>query len=118
MKVGITAPTPGMSPSTKPMTVPRPIAPVERFHSSRLGHRPLIFVSTTWRNGDFEHEQDLGHAEEPHDHRHEAEAVVELGDAEGEARRAAHRIDADQREQQPEDRHQQRRRRATGPRAR
>ena len=52
-------------------------------------------------------EQDLGHAKKSHDDRNEADAVVELGHAEGEARRAAHRIDSDQREQQPEDGHQQ-----------
>ena len=82
MKVGITAPTPGIRPSRKPMTVPRQIAPLERFHSSRLGHRSVIFVSTICRNGVFDDEQDLGHAEESHDDRNETEAVVELGDAE------------------------------------
>ena len=109
MKVGITAPTPGIRPSRKPTAVPRPIAPPERFHSSALGHRPLEFCFYHPAKGSLHHQQDLGHAEESHHHRHEAQAVVELRDAEGEARRAAHRVDADQREQQAEHGHQQRR---------
>ena len=50
-------------------------------------------------------EQDLGDAEQAHHDGNEADAVVEARDAEGEARRAAHRIDADHGDQQPEHGH-------------
>ena len=45
--------------------------------------------------GPLDGEQDFGDAEQAHHHGDEADAVVEARDAEGEARRAAHRVDAD-----------------------
>jgi hypothetical protein len=45
MKVGTIAPTPGIRPSTKPTTVPRPIAPADRRHSSRVGFHFLRSAS-------------------------------------------------------------------------
>ena len=45
------APIPGMSPRKNPMMVPRPMAPVETFHSSRLGRRSVILALMTSSTG-------------------------------------------------------------------
>ena len=42
------APTPGMRPSTKPTTVPRPIAPTDWRHSALVGIQLLSSASTMW----------------------------------------------------------------------
>jgi hypothetical protein len=107
MKVGTMAPTPGIRPSTKPTPVPRRMAPTQSLHSWRVGIQLLSSASIMWVWRVSAARQQLGHAEQAHDDGHEADAVEQLLDAEGEARRAAHRIEAAHGEQQADHRHQQ-----------
>ena len=108
MKVGTIAPTPGMRPSTKPDAR----AAADGAHGLpplglAVGIQLLSSASTMCGLPLLGGEQKLGDAEQAHDHGHEADAVVEFLDAEGEARGAAHRIDADHGEQEPDHRHEQ-----------
>ena len=102
------APTPGIRPSTKPTTVPRPMAPQERRHSSRLGQQRPQLAAIACAARALGREQDLADPEQAHDHRDEADAVVEVRDAEGEARGAAHGVDAEHRQQQAQHGHEER----------
>ncbi len=86
--------------------MPRSIAGMQARISSRLGHR-LRSLNVEQRAvlRPAERDRELGDAEQPDGDRHEADAVAELGDAEGHARRAGVDVDADQPEQQADEHH-------------
>ena len=107
--VEMTCAEPGMMPMRKPSTVPRQIGVADSRHSWRDGSRSRSRGRMTCGGVRLPRgEQDLGEAEEPDGHRHHADAVAELGHAVGEAEVAAHLVDADHAEEQPERGHGQR----------
>ena len=94
---------PGMRPSRMPIPVPRAIGIAESAHSCRVSiveseprrcgrRRPLVQVR-----------EDLADAVEAHDDRHEADAVEEVGDAEGEPGRALDEVRAGHREREAQE---------------
>ena len=98
-----TAPPPGSTPRTKPITEPRPIAPEDCLRSSRegqmlataAGHVRLAVAL-------LEVVEDLADAEQAHRDDDEVEAVGELQAVEGEPAGAGELVAADGGQQQPE----------------
>ncbi len=100
---------PGTMPTKKPSTEPRAIGMADCRHSVAVGQQ----LAQGWRDHLLRHRlaggrEDLAQPEQPHRHRHDADAVAQLLDVEAVAEVAAHDVDADAAEQQPGRRHQQR----------
>ena len=93
-------------PSSEPRPVPRRTAGQAARKSSRVGHRFRIGdVSASRCCGCSTIAHDLDDAEQPHDQRQKADAVEQLGDAEGVARGAGIHVGAAQAEQQADEDH-------------
>ena len=89
---------PGTMPTRKPSTEPRAIGAADCRHSSRVG------ISSREARADHlagdrlaRRRQDLAEAEQPHGHRHDADAVAQLLDVEAVAEVPGHHVDADAR---------------------
>ena len=95
-------------PIRNPITVPRQIGMCASRHSCRDGRRSRRRGRITSGGSRCPAvSEDLGEPEEPDGHRHHADAVAQLRHAVGEAEVAAHLVDADHAQEQPQRRHGQ-----------
>ena len=102
------APPPGSTPMKKPRTEPRSTEPQHCRQSSTGGEQPLerrLEDLPVFRG--LQIAQDLGDAEEAHDHHHKVDAVRQPAHAEGEPRGSVHRIEADRPQKKTQDAHHQ-----------